>query len=122
MKVGDEFDSIDDAKKAIHTYLLDRGESWKFKNSDSKWYTIVCKDSVCMFRVRVTLSKKGMAKITKFDEHSYSPTTHYNHKPAHLVNYLIDHHRASIIDNRKITIAQIRSNERLYYSNNINYM
>jgi hypothetical protein len=121
MKVGDEFDSIVDAKKAIHTYLLDRGESWKFKNSNSKRYTIVCKDSVCLFRVCVTLSK-GIARITKFDEHSCSPTTHYNRKPAHSVDYLIDHHRASIIDNRKITVAQIRSNERLHYSNNINYM
>jgi hypothetical protein len=122
MKVSDEFDSIDDVKKAIHTYLLDRGESWKFKNSNSKRYTIVYKDSVCMFHIRVTLSKQGIAKITKFDEHSYSPTTHYNHKLAHLVNYLIDHHRASIIDDRKITVAQIQSNERLHYSNNINHI
>jgi hypothetical protein len=32
------------------------------------------------------------------------------------------HHRASIIDNRKITATQIKSNERLHFHNNISYM
>jgi hypothetical protein len=35
---------------------------------------------------------------------------------------LKSHHRASVIDNRNITPATIRSNERLQYSNNISYM
>jgi hypothetical protein len=35
--------------------------------------------------------------------------------------YLKDHHRASVIDNRDITPAQIRSDERLRFSNYINY-
>jgi hypothetical protein len=37
------------------------------------------------------------------------------------VAYLAEHHRAAVIDNRNITVAQIRSNERLQFSNTITY-
>lgn len=60
--------------------------------------------------------------ITVFKPHSCSPAIHYNNLKSHSVKYLIEHHRAAIIDNRKITAAQIRSNERHQYSNNINYL
>ena len=35
--------------------------------------------------------------------------------------YLAPHYKASVIDNRNITIAQIRSNERLQHGNNVSY-
>jgi hypothetical protein len=38
------------------------------------------------------------------------------------VEFLKPHHRASVIDNRNITAATLRSNERLLYSNEISYM
>jgi hypothetical protein len=35
--------------------------------------------------------------------------------------YLKDYYRASVIDNRDITLAQIQSDKRLRFSNYINY-
>ena len=49
------------------------------------------------------------------------PATHYKARPAHAIWYLKDHHCASILDNRDITPIQIRSNERLQFSNEISY-
>ncbi len=37
------------------------------------------------------------------------------------IAYLAEHHQAAVIDNRNITVAQIRSNERLQFSNTITY-
>jgi hypothetical protein len=38
------------------------------------------------------------------------------------IKYLIEHHRVSVLDNRKITAGQIRSNKQLQYNNNISYL
>jgi hypothetical protein len=56
------------------------------------------------------------------DPHSCSPVVHYKNKQSQSVNYLLEHHRASILDNPKIKARQIRSNERLQFSNNISYL
>jgi hypothetical protein len=83
---------------------------------------MVCKDDKCSFRIRGSnIAKKGWT-ITKIDPHSCSPTIHYENKQAYSIKYLIEHHHASIMDNRHITTSQIRSNERLNYSNEISYM
>jgi hypothetical protein len=70
----------------------------------------------------VSKSSKEIVSITIFKLHTCSPAVHYNNRQAHSVSYLIEHYRAAIIDNRKITVAQIRSNERLMFNNNISYM
>jgi hypothetical protein len=61
-------------------------------------------------------------KITKLQLHSCSPVVHYKNKQSQSVNYLLEHHRASILDNPKIKARQIRSNECLQFSNDINYL
>ena len=53
--------------------------------------------------------------------HSCAPTVYYNNQQAYLVSYLIEHHRAAIIDNQHITPTQIRFTKRILFSNNINY-
>jgi hypothetical protein len=68
--------------------------------------------------------EKGSAtpvSITVLTPYSCSPAVHFKFKQLNSVEYLAPHHRASVIDNRNITIAQIRSNERLHFNNEITY-
>lgn len=53
--------------------------------------------------------------------HSCNPTIHYKNKQSSALWFLKDHHRLAVIDNRDITPAQIRSDERLRFGNNISY-
>jgi hypothetical protein len=54
--------------------------------------------------------------------HSCCPTVHYKNKQASLLWFLKDYHCASVIDNCDITPAQIQSNKRLRFNNEINYL
>lgn len=121
MQLNDQFESVNAAREAIRRYVLDDGESFKLVKSDKKRFSIRRKDQDCGFRIRAAKSSKGIVSITVFKPHSCSPVVHYNNKQAHSVAYLTEHHRASIIDNPRITAAQILSNECLQFSNNINY-
>jgi hypothetical protein len=49
MQVSDTFDTIQDARNAIKTYVLDQGKSYKTVASDKKRYIIACKDKDCKF-------------------------------------------------------------------------
>jgi hypothetical protein len=118
---GDTFSSMEDARDAVQRHVLDDGESYKTTKSDKKRYIIVCKDNECGFRIRVANVKKTGPTVTILKAHSCRPTVHYKNKKSHSIKYLIEHHRASIIDNSRITATQIRSNERLNYNNDINY-
>jgi hypothetical protein len=89
--------------------------------SDKKRFIIKCKSDGCGFRVRATKHANKTSSITVFDLHTCSPVTHYKSKQSQSVAYLAPHHRASVIDNRNITVAQIRSNERLQHGNNVSY-
>ena len=120
VQIGDEFSSIEEARKAIRQYTIDDGESYAFQKSDQKRFIIICKALDCRFRIRASKTKKGV-KITIKTPHTCTPATHYNSRPAHSIWYLKEHHRASIVDNRDITPAQIQSDERLRFSNNISY-
>lgn len=113
MQIHDQFESIDAARQAIRAFVLDNGESFKVVASDKKRYIIRCKDHACGFRIRAHRSKGQIVSITKINPHSCSPATHYKSKQSQSVDYLMPHHRAAVIDNRNITVAQIRSAERL---------
>ena len=54
--------------------------------------------------------------------HTCRPIVHYKNKQASAIWFLKDHHRASVVDNHDITLAQIQSDERLQFNNNISYM
>jgi MuDR family transposase len=108
------------AREAIQRYILDDGESCRTEKAEKKRYILLCKDTGCTFHIRVSnLDKKGPAIIV------YTPHTcsaiHYKNKNAHSVKCLIEHHRSSVIDNRHITAAQIRSNKRLNFNDDITY-
>jgi hypothetical protein len=122
MERGDRFETIHAAKEAINRYVLDNGESFKVKRSDKKQYHIICKEQDCRFSIQASTSSKEVVSVTGVKPHTCSPTVYYNNRRAHSVSYLIEHHRAAIIDNRNITTAQIWSNERLQFNNEIGYM
>lgn len=120
MQLHDQFESIKAARDAITRFVLDEGESFHVEKSDKKRFTIIYKER-CGFRILASKSNKEVVSITVFKPHTCSPAVHYNNPRAHTVSYLIEHHRASIIDNQHITAAQIRSDERLRFSNTISY-
>jgi hypothetical protein len=130
MELGDRFESIEAACEAVKAFILDQGESFRTVASDKTRYILRCKDKPCSFRIRATLHKKDSkigrtttpVSITRLKPHTCSPATHYSTKQSQSVEYLVGHHRASVIDNRNITVAQIRSNERLQFNNKISYM
>jgi hypothetical protein len=128
MQLGDQFESIDAACKRVKAFVLDQGESFLTVASNKKRYIIRCKEKPCDFWIQATLYKKKKigrtttpVSITCLKPHTCNPATHYKSKQSQSVEYLAGHHRASIINNRNITIAQIRSNERLQFGNYISY-
>jgi len=122
MQLGDQFQSIDAACEAIRRHVLDNSESFKLAKSDKKRFSIICKEQSCGFRIRASKSSKEVVSITVFKAHTCGLMVHYKNRQAHSVSYLIDHHRASIINNCKISPAQIWSNKRLQYHNEISYI
>ena len=124
--IGDEFDNIVAAKKAITRFLTDNSESYLVSHSNSKRFVLKCKSGKeCDFHVCVTTStakSKGCkTTIRSFKEHTCSPTTHYKFKGANSKEYLLDHHRGSVAHNRAITVAQIIANEKEKWRNDIKY-
>ena len=51
MQLGDTFNTIDNAREAIGSYILDLGESYRTAASDKKRCIIACKDKACKFRI-----------------------------------------------------------------------
>jgi hypothetical protein len=100
---GDVFPSMEAARDVVQRHVLDDGESYKTSKSCQKRYILDCKDKECKFRIRVSNIKDKGYTITVLDPHTCRPTIHYKNKKAHLVKYLLEHHHASIIDNRHIT-------------------
>jgi MuDR family transposase len=122
MQRGDQFETVEAACEAIKQYVLDNGKSLKVDKSDKKRFLIKCKDCGCAFGIRAFKLSKEVVLITIFKQNTCSPTVHYNNPQAHSVSYLIKRHAASIIDNYKITIAQIRLNKHLLFNKEIGYI
>ena len=121
--IHDTFASIVEAREAINRYVLDDGKSYRVYKSDSKRHILVCKDKPsCSFEIRVWCTKKTGVTITQMKPYTCRPTVHYKNKQTSAIWFLKDHHRASVIDNRDITHAQIQSDKRLRFNNNISYM
>jgi MuDR family transposase len=121
LTIGDSYPTIQEAREAINRSILDDGESYKVYKSDSKRHILKCKDQACSFSIRAAFLKKKGITITKIIPHSCRPITHFQSKQSSSLWFLKEHHRASVFDNRNITAAQIRSDERLRFSNNISY-
>ena len=58
LQVGSTFPSIQVAKDTIKTALAEAQQSWKATHSDKTRYNIICKETTCNFRIRV--SQRGV--------------------------------------------------------------
>jgi hypothetical protein len=120
--LNDTFATIAEAREAINRRVLNDGKSYKVYKTDTKCHILLCKDSSCSFTIRAWYTKKTGITITKFDPHTCSPVVHYKNKQSSALWFLKDHYCASVIYNHDITPAQIQSDERLRFNNNINYI
>ena len=124
IEIGQTFSSLATAKAAIKLAISEQHESFIIDYSDKTRFRIMCPmrtQSNCEFQVRATDSKKHGVTITHAKPHTCSPATHFQARNTHAVQFLLPHHRASVVDNPKISIKQIQSNERLQFRNTISY-
>ena len=89
VQVGDTFDSIHDAHKAIKSYILTQAELYKTVASNKARYILACKDADCRFKIRVWKLSKDIVSIMAFNPHTCSLATHYKLKQTSLVWHLI---------------------------------
>jgi hypothetical protein len=106
VNLRDEFSLIEEAYRIIRQYIIDDYKSYAYHKSDQKRFIVICKLPDCKFYIRASKTKKGV-KITVKTLYSYTPITHYDFRPSHLMWYLKNHYRASIINNRDIMLAQL---------------
>ena len=109
VQVGNTFETMAEARTAITRFLLDAGQSYKVYKGDSNRYILICKTkSDCSFKIRATHSKKREAAlITIVEPHSCSPIVHFENKHASAVSYLMNRHRASVVNNKVITLGNL---------------
>lgn len=122
VNISDTFQSMLKAREAIRRYIILEGESYAPNpKPDSKRFILTCRDHNCKFGIRASNTAKLGVRITIKLPYTYGLLTHYKFKPSHLIWYLKQHYRASVIDNRNIIPIQIRSDERLQFYNDISY-
>jgi hypothetical protein len=122
--IGQAFPSLVEAKVAIKLTISEQHESYVVDYSDKTRFRVICptrSESTCSFQVRATDSKKHRVTITHNVSHTCSPAMHFKAKNIHSIKFLAPHHKAVVINNLKISIKQIQSNERLQFNNTINY-
>ena len=122
LAINDLFSTIEEARDTINRHVLNEGKSYKVYKSDCRRHIIICKDPICKFKIRASLLKKKGVVITILTAYSCSPTIYYKNKQSSALWYLKDHHRASLVNDRTLTPAQIQATERLRFSNTINYL
>jgi hypothetical protein len=122
--VGQAFSSLAEAKGATKLSISEQHESYVVDYSDKTRFRVICpirSQTTCSFQIRATDSKRHGVTITHMVSHTCSPTTHFNAKNIHSVEFIAPHHKAAVIDNPIISVKQIQSNERLQHNNTINY-
>ena len=120
--IGQSFSSLEAAKATIKQAISEQHESFIVDYSDKTRFRIVCPQKPqCNFQVRATNSKRNGISITHVLPHTCSPATHFQARNTQAVQFLLPHHRASVVDNPRISIKQIQSNERLQFNNKISY-
>ena len=107
--INDMFSSIQEARDTINRHILDEGKSYKVLKSDSRHYIVIYKDPVYKFRIRASLLQKKKVVITILIPHSCSPANHYKNKQSFVLWFLKDYYKASLINNRTLTPAQIQA-------------
>ena len=119
--INDMFSSIQETRDAINRYILNEGESYRVLKSDSRCYIVIYKDPIYKFKIRASLLKKKGVVIIILIPYSCSPANYYKNKQSSALWFLKNHHKASLVNNRTLTSAQIQATEHLWFSNTISY-
>jgi hypothetical protein len=122
--IGQSFSSLVAAKAAIKQAISEQHKSFITDYSDKTCFRVICllrSQSNCDFQVRATDSKRNSVTITHAKPYTCSPATYFQARNTQTIQFLLPHHRASVIDNPRISIKQIQSNKRLQFGNKINY-
>lgn len=122
VKLGNTFLSVATVHNAIKLAVTDNRKLYTILKSDKKRYIIGCKDSFCKFSIWATLSTKELVAITVYKLYSCSPAIYYKSRTSQSIRYLCKHYQAAVVDNRKITAAQIQVDKRLQFNNVISYL
>ena len=123
LAINDSFLTIEEARDAINRHVLDEGESYKVYKSTSQTVVttlLFAKMLRANSEFELLCSRRKRRCYYYSFTYSYSPANHYN-KQSSAIWFLKDHHRASLVDNRALTPAQIQSNKRLRFGNTISY-
>ena len=100
--------NIIDAKKAVKTWILDRGESWGPSNESNKIRLLLhCVLSTCEFYIRIACRNNGLFGITSYIPHNCSPSTHAQFKPRSSAWYIASRLERDITTNRHIKPKEI---------------
>ena len=108
--ISQSFSSLAAAKAAIKQAISEQHESFVIDYSDKTRFRVICPQrlqSNCDFQVRATDWRKHGVTITHTKPHTCSPATHFQARNTQTVQFLLPHHRASVIDNPRISIKQI---------------
>ena len=98
IKIGTRFSSVEEGKQAVLAYMVEQGLSYKVSKAARVWWVAVCKIKDCLFRICIARDN-GRARITKWEEHNCSYSTHDDFRKAHLVAYFASQHQAAVVNN-----------------------
>ena len=127
--IGQEWDSIAEAKQTVRQWLREQGLSFKTLQDGPKRWILTCKEqytSGCTFRIRVNKGNiKGQtwAKLSILHPHTCSSSTHYDSKASRSAKSVgLDlYYKAILLDDPNLKPSRIRSEERLRFGNDIPY-
>jgi hypothetical protein len=126
VELDQKWDTMEEAKKAVKAFILDRGESWAPIQDSSKGRMILeCKDKRnCDFYIRLAeLKKQGHCAVTTYRPHVCPPRTHANFSSRNASWYIGNKIERDIMKNRKITVKDLRERADLYHAiPNLPYM
>jgi hypothetical protein len=121
--MSDSWMNISDAKKAIKTWILDRGESWGVPSQNNKTrLQLHCILSTCSFYLRIA-QKSDFFGVTSYTPHNCPPSTHVQFKPRNSAWYLAGLIERDVNVNRHIKPKEIKERAGLYHQlQNVPYM
>jgi hypothetical protein len=109
--------NIADAKKAVKTWILDRGESWApTPHNDKTRLLLHCLSKSCSFHIRLTRKKDSFFGVTTYTPHNCPPLTHSGFKQRNSAWYLASLVERDVTINRHIKPGELRERAGIYHS------
>ena len=85
-----DFELLEYAQSAIRAFVIEHRESYLVTHSNTTRHIIVCHDTTCEFRIRVTVLKGPRYGVTQYIAYSCSPAMHQNFRADHSIAFLAE--------------------------------